>query len=209
MILLQAGADRSALRRQLRARRAGIDPRDRAIAARRAAGHLMRMIELRHAGHLAVYLAAGSELDTRPLIRALHRRGKRLCAPQIDVRQPGHMRMQQLFHGKPLRRNHYGIPEPPPTRRRHRTPIEVVIVPLVGIDLQGNRLGSGAGYYDRWLARLRPRPYRIGYAFSVQKVDHLPAQDWDVPLDAVCSEAGVHRFKNRRRRKGERVCLTG
>ena len=65
--------------------------------------------------------------------------------------------------------------------------------PLVGFDRHGARLGSGGGYYDRWLSRPRiaHKPRYLGYAYALQQVERLPRDDWDVPLDAVITERGI------------------
>ena len=102
--------------------------------------------------------------------------------------------------GTALARNRFGILEPASRRRdRARKPcaIDVVLAPLVAFDSEGNRLGMGGGFYDRTLARLGHlrhwrTPRLVGVAYDFQKVDALPAQDWDVPLDAVVSEREVY-----------------
>lgn len=202
-----AGTDKSVLRKQLRALRAGIRPADRSLAARRAASRLLGMMEVRRARHVAVYLAAGSELGTRPLIHALRKRGKLLSAPRIVPGRPGRMRMLPLAAGRPLRRNRYGIAEPRSSREPRHQKIDVAIIPLVGFDARGTRLGSGAGYYDRWLAGAWPPPYRVGYGFANQEIPRIPSEPWDLSLDAVCTERGVRRCA--RTRKGVRAWRTG
>jgi 5-formyltetrahydrofolate cyclo-ligase len=70
-----------------------------------------------------------------------------------------------------------------------------VVLPLVGFDAQGHRLGMGGGWYDRSFAfrgTLAPPPWLVGAAFEAQRCDDgIPAERWDVALDAVCSEHGT------------------
>ena len=77
--------------------------------------------------------------------------------------------------------------------------LDLVLVPLVGFDGAGNRLGMGGGFYDRSFAFLGQRRWRrprlVGVAFDLQRVDRLPRRAWDVPLDAVASERGCYRFR--------------
>ena len=101
-----------------------------------------------------------------------------------------------------LRGNMFGIPEPL-HGSRGRLPVrhlDTILVPLVGFDAQGHRLGMGAGFYDRALRprldRTQPfrRPRLIGVAYSIQQVDRLDPAPWDVALDLVVTERGILRF---------------
>lgn len=66
---------------------------------------------------------------------------------------------------------------------------DLIIVPGVGFDMQGNRLGFGAGYYDRYLAHPSMKDtVKIGFAYSFQILPELPADPWDVRMNALCSE---------------------
>ena len=99
--------------------------------------------------------------------------------------------------GDPLVSNRYGIPEPDvrPSSLLSPEDMDLVVLPLVGFDLAGNRLGMGAGWYDRSFAfrRTRPAPpWLVGAAFSHQQSEALDRQAWDVPVDAVCTELETH-----------------
>jgi 5-formyltetrahydrofolate cyclo-ligase len=185
------------LRRELREARAAIPKPTARRAAQRAALHLLRSGRLRRARCVAVYLAAGAELDTLPLIRALHRVRKRVLVPAIDPHRAGTMRLVPLEPGRPLRRRRYGIGEPIERRRIGAVRVDVMVLPLRAFDRLGTRLGSGAGYYDRWLARAAARPYCVGYAHAMQEVPSIPREPHDQPLDAVCTERGWRRFPAR------------
>jgi 5-formyltetrahydrofolate cyclo-ligase len=71
---------------------------------------------------------------------------------------------------------------------------DVVLVPLLGFDKHGTRLGYGGGYYDRTLASLGKKPKLVGLAFAAQEIDDIPRDGHDVPLDAVVTEIGVRHF---------------
>ena len=73
---------------------------------------------------------------------------------------------------------------------------DVVLLPLVAFDARGFRLGYGGGYFDRTLAGLVPRPFAIGVAFEVARVNSIRPQAHDIPLDAVVTEAGVDYFND-------------
>jgi 5-formyltetrahydrofolate cyclo-ligase len=103
----------------------------------------------------------------------------------------------------PPRVNAFGIDEPraPASRRQPLLQLETVLVPLVGFDQAGHRLGMGAGFYDRALARRRDgtrawrRPRLVGVAFACQEVPAIEPSPWDVALDVVVTERGVIRCR--------------
>lgn len=84
-----------------------------------------------------------------------------------------------------------------PWRRLEEAPraeLNVILMPLLGFDKLGTRLGYGGGYYDRTLALLTKRPRLIGFAFALQELEHIPREAHDVPLDAIVTERGVRNF---------------
>ncbi len=91
----------------------------------------------------------------------------------------------------------YGIPEPLPTLPLvDLTKVDVVLVPSVACDRQGYRLGYGGGFYDRFLARkdISPTLKTVGITFANSHLEGLPTESWDIPLNAVCTEAGIQIF---------------
>lgn len=91
-----------------------------------------------------------------------------------------------------LARRRFGLWEPQRGPRRAPRRLDAIVLPLLGFDSQGTRLGTGGGYYDRALARCRGvRPLRIGYAYALQQCERLPREAWDIPLHAVVTERGV------------------
>lgn len=181
-------ARKRALRQRLRRLRAAIPRSERRRAAQAAARHLARACRRWQAHHVALYLGLAEEIDTRPLIAAL--RGVRLYVPRIG--RDGALRFARL--APPLVANRYGIREPATLRRPAR--LDLIVLPLVGFDDSGARLGMGGGYYDRLLARPRAfrRPLRVGLAFAAQQVRRVPVGRHDARLDAVVTEHGVRSF---------------
>jgi len=90
-----------------------------------------------------------------------------------------------------LSKNHYGILEPSINDAVNNPIFEVMLMPLAAFDHAGNRLGMGAGFYDRYLASLPSKPLLIGCAHSIQKTDLVPTDEWDQPMDAVVTEDGI------------------
>jgi 5-formyltetrahydrofolate cyclo-ligase len=115
----------------------------------------------------------------------------------LPVLQPGkRLRFAPWRHGDPLVQNRFGIPEPDldPGSLLDPEALDHVLLPLVGFDGRGHRLGTGGGYYDRSFAfrhgALR-KPRLVGIGYACQQVDALPAADWDVPLDLIATERGL------------------
>lgn len=189
---ISASSQKSLLRAQLRRRRAGVPTPIRRTAARQAGAHLLRSRPCRNARRIAVYLEIASELPTAALRRALLAQGREIYVPKIDA--GGSMSFVQLSPHTKLRRNRFGIAEP--AGRQRRCPsnrLDLILLPLTGFDARGYRLGTGGGYYDRLLSLPRPhrRPRLWGFAYALQQVAEVPAEPWDIPLHAVCTERGI------------------
>ena len=182
-------------RRELRQLRTSIALEERRRAAVAAAHHARRWLMAHRCRNVALYLSAGSELDTVPLRSLLLASGCRIWIPIV---MPGNgMRFVAFKADSTLRRNRLGILEPVRKRSRiAKNRLDAILLPLVGYDRQGRRLGAGGGYYDRWLASLQTsrRPLRAGYAYACQRVEAVPADTWDVPLHAVITEEGIQTW---------------
>lgn len=166
--------DKTALRRELRARR---------LAFAGDAGAIDRLLTplLAREGPIAGYMAHRGEPDILPfLLRAFHL-GHAVALPRPDgetldfirwhpdiVMQPGLAGISEPVGGEPV--------EP-----------KIVLAPLLGFDRAGQRLGQGGGYYDRWFAGHR-QAMRVGIAWSVQEVEALVPEPWDMPLHAIVTE---------------------
>lgn len=152
---------------------------------------------------LAAYLANDGEIDPTPLIRLAWRLGKRVYLPVLHPLRPGFLHFIQYDRQTPLTKNRFGIPEPRlrgyGTRRGRQCRTQalgLVLLPLVGFDEQGQRLGMGGGFYDRSFAP-RPAGFRqprlMGLAHECQKVDALPVAGWDVPLSGVMTPESLYQ----------------
>lgn len=186
-------SDRTALRARLRSQRESLRPAERIAAAAGVASMLEQLPEFLVDQRVAGYWAVGGELPLHVAIGALIARGQDYHLP---VLMPGkRLQFAPWRQGADIEPNRYGIPEPKVAAGRLLAPdaLELVLLPLVGFDRQGNRLGTGSGYYDRSFAFLgaAPRPAQpllvgIGYAF--QELPRLAAQDWDIKMDFVATE---------------------
>lgn len=165
------------------------------------ARHLADSPLFQRSQRIAAYLPNDGEADPQALIAAGWARGKALYLPILRFAPEKCLWFGRYRPDTALVPNRYRIPEPAldaETLANPRT-LDMALVPLVGFDLAGQRIGMGGGYYDRTFAYLRgagqPRaPWLVGLAFECQKLDRLPAEPWDVPLDGVVTEAGFYRF---------------
>jgi 5-formyltetrahydrofolate cyclo-ligase len=137
---------------------------------------------------VSAYWPLPGEIDPRPLMVELAARGARLALPVIvGPGQPLIFRAWQA--GDALEPRAFGLMEPP-ERAPELTP-DILLVPLLAIDPDGNRLGFGRGYYDRTLAGLRAAgtAVAVGLAYEAQIVAAVPVDEFDQPLDWVVTEA--------------------
>ena len=147
---------------------------------------------------IALYLPFDRETDTAELFRAARRRGVRVFVPVISDRRHGRMRFYPLEG--PTRRGAFGIAVPLRTARPLAPQwLDLIVIPLVGVDAGGGRLGMGLGFYDRALKFRRRRrlwrgPHLVGLAFECQRTEAHFAESWDVTLDCLATESGLHHF---------------
>lgn len=188
-------AERVELRSRLREERRRLGPGALSRASAGACARLGALAELTGPGRIASYQPADGELDPNAGLALLRRRGWVVHLPV--VRGSGAMVFVRWTDGARLVPNRFGIPEPAAAAGDvcDVAELDVVVVPCVAADPFGNRLGFGAGYYDRALAAVRHarRPLLVGVVHDAAVVDRLPAQEWDVPLDVIVTDERVLR----------------
>jgi 5-formyltetrahydrofolate cyclo-ligase len=194
-------SSRSELRARLRAQRRALEPPLRAEFNARITQHLMQSGLFRTSSRIAMYWAGQGEADPRAAVQRAWALHKRVFLPVLLGPFHNHLRFAPLTPASVLQKNCFGIPEPRVTRAQLLPGIsmDLVLVPLVGFDDQGMRLGMGGGYYDRsFAARLFRRCWRkprlIGVAYELQRVPQLARQPWDVALDGVVTEKQLYLF---------------
>lgn len=164
--------------------------------------HYLQMANLTDKQHFALYLANDGELDPSPLMQELLQQGKKCYLPTLHPSRAYHMLFMPFDKKTELVANRYGILEPKLDEGKvfPAEQLDVVFTPLVNFDDQGNRLGMGAGFYDRCFAFLkqqkRRETYLIGLAYEFQYLPHIIAEDWDVSLDAVISDKKNYIFSD-------------
>lgn len=189
------------LRKELRARRRGLSAADHALRSNLAASSITRLPAFKPGARVAAYLPFDREINTAALLVAARRRRVRIYVPVIESRRYARLRFCPLSGH--TRRGVFGISVPHGAARRHAVAprwLDLIVVPLVGIDDQGRRLGMGGGFYDRALAFRRQRqhwrgPRLVGLAFECQRTDAVYAQAHDIRLDALATECGIRHFR--------------
>jgi 5-formyltetrahydrofolate cyclo-ligase len=167
--------DKQALRRHLRAARAAFSPREIAVP------DLLRA-RLAPGVTVAAYVPIGGEVDPASLMAVARAAGCAIALPHVVDRAAP---LRFLAAGGTLTDGPFGLRQP----AADAAPVapDIILTPLVGFDRRGNRLGQGAGHYDRAFAE-HPAAWRVGLGWSVQEVSALAPDPWDVPLHAILTE---------------------
>jgi len=186
---------RNALRHELRARRQDLGKPEQTHAAHQLIAHLVATRLYRVSRRIAVYLPNDGEIDPVPLMARIWKMNKTCYLPILSRLRHDRLWFAPFTQDTPLAANRFGILEPvAPARTWVRAQeLDLILMPLVGFDTHGNRLGMGGGFYDKSLAFLRHRtlwrkPHLIGLAHDFQRVKKLDACAWDVPLQAVATD---------------------
>jgi 5-formyltetrahydrofolate cyclo-ligase len=189
---------KSGLRKHLRAQRRSLSAAEHARRSRLAAKALVRMPMFSAGKRIALYLSFDRETDTSAVIAAARRRGVRVFVPIVVDRRHGRIRFYPLEGA--TQAGEFGIAVPRRTSR-HMPPrwLDLIVIPLVGVDTTGRRLGMGGGFYDRALEFRRHRrhwlgPRLVGMAFDCQRTESTFAQPWDIGLDSLATESGLQHY---------------
>lgn len=139
------------------------------------------------------FLPIRSEIDTRPFLAALAKRGARLCLPVVISKTQ--IEFRELVSGAPMEDSGFGTIGP--QQGAQVLDPQIMIMPLSAFDRQGGRIGYGGGYYDRAIEKLvaiGQRPRLIGMSYSIQQVDAVPMEDHDQYLDAIITDKDYLNF---------------
>ena len=182
----------------MRAQRRCLSSPDHRRGSRLAAKAVTALPMFRAGKRIALYLPFDRETDTAALIAAARRRGARIFVPVIVGRRHGRIRFYPL-DGK-TRRGTFGIAVPSALARPMPPRwLDLIVIPVVGVDSVGRRLGMGGGFYDRALEFRRHRrswrgPHLVGFAFDFQRTETEFADSWDVSLDSLATESGLRHY---------------
>jgi 5-formyltetrahydrofolate cyclo-ligase len=188
-------ASRESIRKTIRNKRRALPEEQRTLAAEQFADHFSKSKLFINSRHIAFYMANDGELDPAPLLYIAWSMGKSCYLPVLTANHDKSLLFAPYEPGDPLAYNRFGIPEPD-IAARHRLKarnLDLIVMPLVAFDDKGNRIGMGGGYYDRTLGYLKDRhiwmkPKLVGVGYSIQQVEAIDQQSWDVPLSCIATE---------------------
>ncbi len=136
---------------------------------------------------IGFYWPHQGEYDPQPAMIFLKTRGATLALPEVTSRHEP-LRFLEWWPGAPMKRDVHGIYVPDNTEE---ITIDAIVIPLLGFDEQGYRLGYGSGYFDRTLITMNPRPLSIGVAFEILRLPTIHPQQHDIPMDYIVTEQSV------------------
>lgn len=186
--------EKAAIRNRVLAARDGLDGIRRIEMSLEACRHGAEHVSFRQGTIISGFFPIRSEIDPRPMMDQFRAKGAQLCLPV--VRDKTTIIFRELMRDTELVDTGFGT-RGPGAEAKEMDP-EIMIVPLSAFDARGGRIGYGAGHYDRAIERLADRgakPLLVGFAFSLQEVDHVPAEAHDQPLDAVVTETGYRQIR--------------
>ncbi len=186
---------RRQLRKQMRQQRCRLSAKQQQQHSQKLLRQFKQQYALLSYQHIAVYLSNDGEIDINPIIAYLLSLNKHCYLPVI--KNTAHKKMYFApYHDKSIMEsNIFSILQPKVDPAKLYTPqqLDVILMPLVAFDKQGNRLGMGGGFFDQSLRHLRYRKYYkkpklIGIAHHFQESKQLPTAPWDIPLDQIITE---------------------
>jgi len=191
------------IRKEIRIKRQSLSVKQQQIAAEQLAAQLINHPTFQHSQNIACYLAIEGELNLMPFIHACWQYNKNVFLPVLQPRNHHPLWFVPFTPKTILIPNRYGILEPMHQRKQRSKKIitlDSIFLPLVAFDLSGNRVGMGAGYYDRTLDMLKTRRYwlkprLIGVGYTFQQVKGIKTNSWDVPMHLICTDKAIHRIK--------------
>ena len=157
---------------------------------------LFALSEFASAKTVLFYASFRSEADTAGMIEESLQAGKKVVLPRVD-KEKHFLRLYEIKDPGELSPGYMGIPEPsvPDDRLITIDETDVVIIPGVAFDYSGNRLGYGAGYYDKLLSKRMKKIQIIALAYEEQIVDSIPSEAHDVKVDMIVTDKRVINIK--------------
>lgn len=155
-------------------------------------GFLMQGLPQLHKKVIGIYWPFRGEYDPRSIAQDLIQQDAILALPEITGKHEP-LCFRKWSPETPMQNGAYGIPVPVGTEIVR---LDAVIIPMVGFDQHGYRLGYGSGYFDRTLASYESQPLSIGVAFELQRVDNVYPQSHDIAMHYVVTEKGIFQTKH-------------
>lgn len=190
----QVAQDKRALRVELRGRLARIEADRLAMASRAACERVAATDEFRRASAVMIFLPLRYEIDARVLALRAWQEGKTVTVPLVGHAQKHMIPVTVRSLEEPMDADQYGVQTPCNCQPFPVELLDLVVVPGLGFDRGGRRIGRGGGFYDRFLAQSSLRATTCGLAITEQMVARIPAEPHDVPLDMLATDTDLFRF---------------
>ena len=192
--------DTAKTRKLLRSQRRELSAKQQLIMADQIAANLCSQSFFLRAKRVGIYLANEGEVNPSIIYDICQKSGKQLFLPVIHPFKQNRLHFAQVKPNSTVTNNRFGILEPCLKGATISPPwsLDLILMPLVGFDPQGNRLGMGGGFYDRTLAftarKPSPAPQLIGLAYSFQELKTIKPQSWDIPISGTVTEKEYRSF---------------
>ncbi|CDZ76903.1 5-formyltetrahydrofolate cyclo-ligase family protein [Legionella massiliensis] len=183
-----------ALRRSRRQIRENLSIEYQHAASTRVCSRIRGLEQYRQAKRIALYHAMGGEIDLYAIWNSAPLQGKFCYFPVLNDDKT--LLFLPATPATPFIKNRYGIDEPdvPKSEAISPTSLDIIFLPLVVFDDYGTRLGMGAGYYDRTLAKVN-HPMLMGIAYEFQHYPYIEPHSWDIPLTGIITQSKIHWSK--------------
>ena len=182
------------LRQKLKNLRESLNPAERALAESQSEAKILDLSEWKKAQVVCIYASFKGELPTNQLLHHLLNSKKKCVLPKVNA--DGLPELYVVKSVEDLELSALEIPEPKkgcPLIKPGE--INFFLVPGIGFDRQGNRLGHGSGFYDRLLAQASPSAFLLGYAYDLQVVESIPHEAHDITVHAVATPTQIINIK--------------
>lgn len=193
---------KTALRHSMRLARALLSSNEQTEKVQQLTRIVLQLPIFIESQHIAAYWPNDSEISSLDILITADKMGKSCYLPKLNPSPIVQMAFIEYYPKDELMTNHLGILEPVPNARKSISPesLDLVLVPLVAFDKQGQRLGMGKGYYDHTFAfrqnHPQTKPFLLGIAYDLQEMPKLPSNTWDVFLDGIATETQYIDLRN-------------
>jgi 5-formyltetrahydrofolate cyclo-ligase len=181
------------IRETILKKRSSLSSEKVSFLSEKISSNFLSLPEVKKSKTIGIYLSYSNEADTRVIVQRLLETGKRVCVPVMDF-QKNCFDFCLLESIEKTSKNKIGISEPSEKIVVSPKKIDLFAVPGIAFDLEGNRVGSGKGYYDRFFSENKINSKKIGIAFEFQVSERIPCEKHDVKMDVIVTENAVLKF---------------
>lgn len=183
------------LRKEIIKKRDELDCTEKKIKDKKIIEKLKGTKEYKEAKEIFIYIGFGSEINTKILIEDALEDGKEVCVPKVINKEMVFIKINSLEN---LVTSNYGILEPVGDKNNFNVDnLGLIIMPGLAFDKQGNRLGYGGGYYDKFLSNNKINVKKIALAYNFQILDKVPSEEHDIKVDSIITEEKEIEINNK------------